>query len=83
LKERLISVTSKIQIAEDSIAPIKQSVAQQGHTLHPDVLQAMTRMHMALDTAKKEIAQNDWESAKSSLNIAEANANRVLKFVGR
>ncbi len=83
LKERLISVTSKIQIAEDTIAPIRQNVAQQGHTLHPDVLAAMTRMHMALDTAKKEIAQSDWESAKTSLNIAEANANRVLKFVGR
>jgi serine/threonine protein kinase len=83
LKERLITVTSKIQIAEDSIAPIKQNVAAQGHTLHPDVLAAMTRMHMALDTAKREIAQNDWESARSSLNIAEANANRVLKFIGR
>ena len=83
LKETLISVTSKIQIAEDSIAPIKQNVAAQGHTLHPDVLAAMTRMHMALDTAKKEIAQNDLESARGSLKIAEASANRVLKFIGR
>ena len=83
IKERLISVTSKIQIAEDSIEPIRQNVARQGHTLHPDALGAMTRMRMALDTAKKEVERGDWESAKSSLDIAEANANRVLKFVGR
>jgi serine/threonine protein kinase len=83
IKERLISVTAKVQIAEDSIEPVRRNVAAQGHTLHPDLLAAMSRMRMAIDTARKEIGRNDWASAQSSLNIAEANANRVLKFVGR
>ena len=82
-QERLINVASRVQIADTSIEPIRQNLAQRGQTLNPDTQSAISLMHISLDRAKREIASGDEAAAQESLTSAEALANKVLKVVGR
>ncbi|MBI3470535.1 MAG: serine/threonine protein kinase, partial [Candidatus Solibacter usitatus] len=83
LKERYVNIVAKVRNAEDSIEPVRQSLARRGMSLNADIGGALTRMKMSLDMAKDEISQRDLAAARESLQRADANAQKVLSFVGR
>jgi predicted Ser/Thr protein kinase len=83
IRERLVEVSTKIQVAETSIEPIRQNLALRGQTLAPDTVAAMSRMRTSLERATREVNAGDYASAKESLDAADAFAARVLRAVGR
>jgi serine/threonine protein kinase len=83
LEERLINVTSKVQIAEQTIEPIQQSLAREGQTLNADTQSALYRMRATLEKANREIAAGNEAAAGESLTSAEGLAARILRSVGR
>jgi serine/threonine protein kinase len=83
LEDRLIEATSKVQIADQTIEPIRQSLQRTGQALNPDTQSAINLMHANLERAKRDIAAGNATSAKESLTAADALAAKVLKAVGR
>lgn len=74
---------SRIQAAEEALAPIAASLAQQGHTLNADTLASMARMKATLEKGRREMASGNAAAAKESFTIARAIADKVLRSVGR
>ncbi len=83
LDDRLIEVSSKVQIADQTIEPVRQSLSRTGQTLSSDTQSAINLMHANLERAKRDIAAGNAASAKDSLTAADALATKVLKSVGR
>jgi serine/threonine protein kinase len=83
LKVRFININAKVKAAEQAANEFSANLRAQGQQLHPDTVAAVSRMQMAMELAKRELDDKDIESAKKSLALAEANANRVLKALGR
>ncbi|MEZ5403881.1 MAG: serine/threonine-protein kinase [Bryobacteraceae bacterium] len=82
-KSKLITVTAKAKIAEETMDELKRNAERIGQLVHPDTTAAFTRMRVSLEVANKEIEAGDVESALETLGVAEANANKVLKVGGR
>ena len=83
IEERMTNATSKVEIAEQTIEPVRQSLASTGQTLNPDISAAMANMRSRLARAKREIAAGDAAAAREDIAAAEAFAAKVLKSVGR
>lgn len=83
LQELLLNATSKVQIADATIAPVKQNLERTGQSLTPDILSAMNNMHAALERAKREIAFGNSAAARESIAAADGLATKVLRSVGR
>jgi uncharacterized protein YaaN involved in tellurite resistance len=83
VEDKLIEATSKVQIADQTIEPIRQSLQRSGQALNPDTQSAINLMHANLERAKRDIAAGNLASAKESLTAADALAAKVLKTVGR
>jgi serine/threonine protein kinase len=83
LEDRLIQTNSRVQIADQTIEPIRQSLIRTGQTLNPETQQAINLMHVNLDKAKRQIAAGNDDAAKESLAAAEGLAAKVLRSVGR
>ena len=83
LQNRLGQAAAKVQIADETIAPLERSLQERGQVLNADTASAKLRMHSMLDKAKGEIAAGDLSAARESLTIAEALAAKVLKSVER
>jgi Protein kinase domain len=83
LQELLINATSKVQIADSTIAPVKASLERTGQSLSPDILSSMNSMHAAIERAKREIAFGNQAAARESIAAAEGLAAKVLRSVGR
>ena len=82
-EDQLISVTSKVEIADQSIEPVRQSLQRDGQTLNADTLARISRMHASLDRAKRAVAAGNEADAKESLAAADAFATKLLSSVGR
>jgi hypothetical protein len=83
LDERMISVSSKIQVADQAVEPYRQNLAKNGQMLTADILNSQSGMHTALDRAKRQMAAGNAAAAKESLGAAEAYATKLLRAVGR
>jgi serine/threonine protein kinase len=83
LEDRLIEVSSKVQNADQTIEPVRQSLLRSGQTLNTDTQSAINLMHANLERAKRDIAAGNAASARDSLTAADALAAKVLRSVGR
>jgi serine/threonine protein kinase len=82
-EDQLVSVTSKVEIADQSLEPVRQSLQRDGQTLNADTLSRISRMHASLDRAKRAVAAGNEADAKESLAAADALATKLLSSVGR
>ena len=82
-EDQLITVESKVQITDQTIAPVRQSLERDGQTLNAETLARIARMHASLDRAKNAIAAGNEADAKDSLAAADALATKLLSSVGR
>jgi serine/threonine protein kinase len=83
LRDRYVNVAATVRNAEESIEPVRQNLARRGMTINADIGGALTRMKMSLEMAKEDIGQRNLAGARESLDRADANAKKVLTFVGR
>lgn len=81
-RDRLINVTAECDAAEQVYTQVKSDSAQLGQAPHPSITQSRSRMQLALDSARKELDRGEIAEARSSLDLAEAAAIKVLKFGG-
>ncbi len=83
LQDEYVGAESRVQIAEQTIAPVRANLERQGQTLNADTLTAMARMKAMLDKGRREMASGNGAAAKESFGAARALADRVLRSVGR
>ena len=83
LQEQLVNVSAKVNLAEQSIEPIRQSLARNGQMLNSDLAASITRMKAQLEKARRDVAAGNVAGAQESLRIADGLAAKVLKTVGR
>ncbi len=83
VEERMANATSKVEIADQTIEPVRQSLAKTGQTLNPDTTSAMANMHSRLARAKRDIGAGDLAAAREDIAAADALAAKVLRSVGR
>ena len=83
LQDEYAGAESRVQIAEQTIAPVRANLERQGQTLNADTLTAMARMKAMLDKGRREMASGNGAAAKESFGAARALADRVLRSVGR
>jgi hypothetical protein len=83
LEDRLISVTSRVQTAEQAIEPYRQSLNREGQTLSADTASTLSLMRANLERAKREMAAGNEAAAMQSLSSAEAFANKLLRLLNR
>jgi hypothetical protein len=83
VEERMANATSKVEIADQTIEPVRQSLAKTGQTLNPDTTSAMANMHSRLARAKRDIAAGDLAAAREDIAAADGLAAKVLRSVGR
>jgi hypothetical protein len=82
-ENRLISVTAKVQSAEETLRPIGESLARNGQTFNADILNRLSLMRATLDKANRDLQAGDTAAATESLSKAEALADKLLHSVGR
>jgi hypothetical protein len=82
-EDELITVTSKVQTTDETIAPVRQNLERTGQTLNADTLTRIARMHSCLDRAKRAVAAGNEAEAKENLTAADALATKLLSSVGR
>jgi hypothetical protein len=82
-EDELITVSSKVQTTEETIAPVRLNLERTGQTLNADTLTRIARMHSALERAKRAIAAGNEAEAKENLTAADALATKLLSSVGR
>ena len=83
IEDRMANATSKVEIAEQTIEPVRQSLGRTGQSLNPDIAAAMTNMRSRLSRAKRDIAAGDAAAAREDIAAADGLAAKVLKSVGR
>lgn len=82
-QEQLANVSSKVQITDQTIDPVRQNLERSGQTLNADTLARIGRMHASLERAKRAVANGNEADAKESLAAADALATKLLASVGR
>lgn len=83
LRTRYSAVLSTVYAAKNSMAPIQSSVEGRGFGLSPDLVKGQLRMQTALDDAKAELEQRDFPAARESLQVAEGEARKLLRYLGQ
>ncbi len=83
VQDALVAAESKAAIAEQTLAPLKQSLERDGQTLNADTMSRLMRMRASLDKAKRSVADGDAAGAQESITITENLANKLLQSVGR
>jgi hypothetical protein len=81
--DRFAGVLATATQAQEALRPLQDSVNAMGFTLHPDTVRALTRMRVYLDMAAREIESARYADSLESLGIAEGEARKALKVVGR
>ena len=82
-EDELITVSSKVQTTDATLAPVRQHLEQDGQTLNADTLARIERMHASLEKARRAVDRGDEATAKESLAAADALATKLLSTVGR
>ena len=83
LQERLASVEARVQVAEQSIEPVRKNLEAQSLTLSPTIMTDLSSMKVRLNQAKRAMAIGNEASALDHMAAARALADRVLKAIGR
>jgi serine/threonine protein kinase len=82
-EDELITVTSKVQTTDETIAPVRQNLERTGQALNADMLARIARMHSCLERARRAVASGNEAEAKENLTAADALATKLLGALGR
>jgi eukaryotic-like serine/threonine-protein kinase len=76
-------VGSRAEAVTQSIDNLKQQDAAQGYGLRGDIVASEARMNAYYSRAQEAMNNNDPKSAKKYLDLAEAELEKLEKFLGR
>jgi serine/threonine-protein kinase len=82
-RDRYANLEARADAALAGVDQIRSQQQAQGLDMRGDILAAMNRLHHQLDQAREALAQKDLETANESMKRADADTERLEKFLGR
>ena len=80
---RFSNLEARADAALAGVDQIRSQQQAQGLDIRGDILAAMNRLHHQLDMTRQALAQRDLETANDFMNRADADTERLEKFLGR
>jgi hypothetical protein len=80
--ERYISVSATVESARVTVETMRQTFAEQGLAMRPEMIAGATRMKLKIEDAKRLIEQRKLPLASERLGAAEAEARKLLSSLG-
>lgn len=80
---RFSNLEARADAALAGVDQIRSQQQAQGLDIRGDILAAMNRLHHQLDMTRQALAQKDLETANDFMNRADADTERLEKFLGR
>jgi serine/threonine-protein kinase len=74
--------SSRATAATQSLDTMKRSLSAQGLNLRGDIVSAQELMNSNLERARQALANNDTKGARKYLDMAQAQQNKIEKFLG-
>ena len=74
--------SSRATAATQSLDTMKRSLSTQGLNLRGDIVSAQELMNSNLERARQALANQDTKSARKYLDMAQAQQNKIEKFLG-
>jgi hypothetical protein len=74
--------SSRATAATQSLDTMKRSLSAQGLNLRGDIVSAQELMNSNLERARQALANNDTKSARKYLDMAQAQQDKIEKFLG-
>ena len=81
--DRYANLEARADAALAGVEQIRSQQRAQGLDIRGDILAAMNRLHHQLDEAHQALGQKDLETANEYMNRADADTERLEKFLGR
>ncbi|MBZ5590812.1 MAG: protein kinase [Acidobacteriia bacterium] len=82
LRERLVQLDSRAGAVRSSLGNLKRSQEASGMSLRGDMASAETRMNYLMDGANSALRAHDPAAAKKFMDSAEAELEKLEKFLG-
>ena len=82
LRERLVQLSARAGAVRNSLANLKRAQAASGMSLRGDMAAAESRMNSLLDGANSALNANDAPATKKFIDGAEAEVEKLEKFLG-
>ena len=83
VETRLVSVSTKVQNAEQNLELLRVRLQQQGMVMSPAAMEDLGLMRASLQRARRQFASGDMAASRDSLEAVDAFATRVLRAAGR
>ena len=81
--DRYANLEARADAALTGVEQIRAQQQAQGLDIRGDILATMNRLHHQLDQARQALAQRDLDSANEYMNRADADTEKLQKFLGR
>jgi hypothetical protein len=81
--ETLVKLHARMDVANQSLATLKQQMAAQGLTLRADIVAAESRAYSYFQMADRAFQGRDLESAQKNIDRTEQELAKIEHFLGR
>jgi hypothetical protein len=81
--ENLVKLHARMDVANQSLATLKQQMAAQGLTLRGDIVAAESRAYSYFQMADRAFQGRDLEAAQKSIDQTEQELAKIEHFLGR
>jgi len=82
-RQRLRNISSRASAASRTLKNLEARQQESGVGLRGDISAAWDRLNEALEDARTAVNNNDPDEARSALDVAERDLDRIEKFLGR
>lgn len=82
LEQDVDQTSSRATVVSDSLGNIRRQLSAQGLNLRGDIAVAEETMKVNLDKARQALQNGDTKNARRYLNIAQAQTEKIEKFLG-
>lgn len=83
VNHQMDQLTARASAVDSSVDTLRQEQQRNGYSLRGDMATAQSLMHTYLGRAQDAINQNDPATAQKYLDMADAQASKLEKFMGR
>lgn len=83
VNHQMDQLTARASAVDSSIDTLRRQQQASGYSLRGDMAGAQSLMHTYLGRAQDAINQNDPATAQKYLDMADAQASKLEKFMGR
>jgi capsule polysaccharide export protein KpsE/RkpR len=81
-REKFNSLSIRYSTAQESLRRLEAQQQRQGLGMRRDIREAVTRFQYLMKEATDSMASRNVDAARTSLDMAEKNLDRIEKFLG-